>query len=85
MADRLVIFNLMTAPNNCKEATDPALQVVNKVITTHSDIEHPPFILANITATNNIVFTVVSQHMSTTYEAYLAILEEALHEFPIAS
>jgi len=77
--------NQTTAPNNRKDAADRALQVVNKVITTHSDIEHPPFNLANITATNNLVFTVAPQRMSTTYEPYLAILEEALHEFPIAS
>jgi len=65
-ADRLVIFNLTTAPNNRKETADRALQVVNKAITSHSDIEHPPFILANITATNNLIFTVIPQHISTT-------------------
>ena len=84
-ADRLIIFSLATAPNNRKEATDRALQVVNKAITTHADIERPPLILANITATNNLVFTVAPQYLSTIYEPYLAILEEALHEFPITS
>ena len=84
-ADRLIIFSLTTPPNNRKEAADRALQVANKTITTHADIEHPPLILANITATNNLVFTVTPQHLSTSYEPYLAILEEALHEFPIAS
>ena len=84
-ADRLIIFSLTTAPNDRKEAADRALQVVNKVITTHTDIEHPPLILANITATNNLIFTVAPQYLSTTYEPYLGILEEALHEFPIAS
>jgi len=84
MADRLIIFSLTTAPNNRKEAADRALQVANKTITTHAEIEHPPLILANNTATNNLVFTVAPQHLSTSYEPYLAILEEALHEFPIA-
>jgi len=84
-ADRLIIFSLTTAPNDRKEAADRALHVANKTITTHADIEHPPLILANITATNNLVFTVAHQHLSTSYEPYLAILEEALHEFPIAS
>jgi len=83
--DRLIILSLTTAPNDCKEAADRALQVANKTITTHANIEHPPLILANITATNNLVFTVAPQHLSTSYEPYLAILEEALHEFPIAS
>jgi len=85
MADRLIIFSLTTAPNDRKEAADRALQAVNKAITTHADIEHPPLILANITATNNLVFTVAPQFLSTIYEPYLAILEEALHEFPITS
>jgi len=84
-ADWLIFFSLTTAPNNCKEAADRALQVANKTITTHADIEHPPLILANITATNNLIFTVAPQHLSTSYEPYLAILEEALYEFPIAS
>jgi len=83
--DRLIIFSLTTTPNDCKEATDCALQVANKAITTHADIVHPPLILANITATNNLVFTVAPQHLSTTYEPYLGILEDALHEFPIGS
>jgi len=85
MADRLIIFSLTTAPNDRKEAADQALQAVNKVITTHANIEHPPLILANITATNNLIFTVTPQFLSTIYEPYLAILEEALHEFPIIS
>jgi len=84
-ADRLIIFSLTTAPNDRKVAADRALQVVNKVITAHTDIEHPPLILANITATNNHVFTVAPEYLSTSYEPYLGILEEALHEFPIAS
>jgi len=84
-ADWLIIFSLTTAPNDRKEAADRALQAVNKAITTHADIEHPPLILANITATNNLIFTVAPQFLSTIYEPYLAILEEALHEFPITS
>jgi len=84
-ANRLIIFSLTTAPNDRNEAANRALQVVNKVITTHADIEYPPFILANITATNNLVFTVAPQYLSTIYGPYLGILEEALHEFPIAS
>ena len=84
-ADRLIIFSLTTAPNDCKEAADRALQVANKTITTHADIAHPTLILSNITATNNLVFTVAPLHLSTTYEPYLGILEEAFHEFPIAS
>jgi len=83
--DRLIIFSLTIAPNDCKKAVDRALQAVNKAVTTHADIEHPPLILANITATNNHVFTVAPQFLSTIYEPYLAILEEALHEFPITS
>jgi len=83
-ADRLIIFSLTTAPNDRKEAANRALQLVNKAITNHADIEHPPLILANITATNNLVLTVAPQYLSTTYEPYLAILEDALHEFPIA-
>jgi len=85
MADRLIIFSLTTASNDHKEAADRALQAVNKAITTHADIEHPPRILANITASNNLIFTVAPQFLSTIYEPYLAILEEALHEFPITS
>jgi len=85
MADRLIIFSLTTAPNDRKEAADRALQVANKTITTHADIEHLPLILANITATNNLVFMVAPQHPSTSYEPYIAILEEALHESPIDS
>ena len=85
MADRLIIFSLTTAPNDHKEAADRALQAVNKAITTHADIEHPPRILANITASNNLIFTVAPQFLNTIYEPYLAILEEALHEFPITS
>ena len=85
MADRFIIFNLTTAPNDRKEAADRALQAVNRAITTHADIEHPPLILANFTATNNLVFTVVSQLLSTIYEPYLAILEEDLNKFPITS
>jgi len=81
--DRLIIFSLTTAPNDHKEATDWVLQAVNKAITTHADIEHPPLILANITATNNLIFTVAPQFLSTIYEPYLAILEEALHVLPI--
>jgi hypothetical protein len=85
-ADRLVIFNLTAAPNDRKEAADRALQVINSTITNHTDITHPPFILAHITATtNNLVFTVAPQHMGASYEPYLAIFEDALHEFPIAS
>jgi len=84
-ADRLIIFTLTTAPNDRKEAAGRALQAVNKAITTHANIEHPPLILANISATNNLVFTVAPQFLSTIYEPYLAILEEALHEFPITS
>ena len=57
-ADRLIIFSLTTATNDRKEAADRVLQVANKTITTHTDIEHPPLILANITATNNLIFTV---------------------------
>jgi len=57
-ADRLIIFSLTTAPNDHKEAADRALQAVNKAIITHTNIEHPPLILANITATNNLIFTV---------------------------
>jgi hypothetical protein len=41
--------------------------------------------LANVSATNNLVFTVAPQHLSTNYEPYLGILEDALHELPIAS
>lgn len=84
-ADRLVIFNLTTAPNDRKEAADRALQIVNKTITNHSDITHPPFILAHINAMNNLVFTVAPQHLGVSYEPYLAIFEDALHEYPIAS
>jgi len=84
-ADRLVIFNLTTAPNNRKEAADRALQVINKTITNHSDISHPPFIFASISATNNLIFTTAPQHLSINYELYLGIFEDALHEFPIAS
>ena len=84
-ADRLFIFNLTTAPNDRKEAADRALQVINQTITSHSDITHPPFILAHITATNNLVFTVAPQHLGTSYEPYLAIFEDALHEYPITS
>jgi hypothetical protein len=84
-ADRLVIFSLTSAPNDRKKAADTALQVINKTITDHSDITYPPFILANVTATNNLVFTVAPQHLGTDYEPYLAIFEDALHEFPIAS
>jgi len=84
-ADRLIIFSFTIAPNNRKEAANRALQAVNKAITTHTDIEHPPLILANITATNNLIFTVAPQFLSTIYEPYLAILEEALHEFPVTS
>jgi len=84
-ADRLIIFSLTTEPNDRKEAADRALQVANKTSTTHADIEHPPLILATITTTNNLVFTVAPQHLSTSYKPYLANLEEALHEFPIAS
>jgi len=62
-ADRLTIFSIPTAANDRKEAADRALQVANKTITTHADIEHPPLILANITATNNLVFTVAHQHL----------------------
>jgi len=85
MADWLIIFSLTTAPNDRKEAADQALQAVNKAITTHADIEHPPLILVNITATNNLIFTVAPEFLSTIYKPYLAILEEALHEFPIIS
>jgi len=85
MTDRLIIFSLTTAPNDRKEAADHALQVANKIITTHTDIDHPPLILANITAINNFIFTVAPQHLSTTYKTYLGILEDALHEFHIAS
>jgi hypothetical protein len=84
-ADRLVIFNLTSAPNDRKEAADRALQLINKTITNHSDISYPPFILANITATNNLIFTVAPQHLGISYEPYLGIFEDALHEFPIAS
>jgi len=56
--DRLIIFSLTTTPNNRKEAANRALQVANKAITTYADIVHPPLILANTTATNNLVFTV---------------------------
>jgi len=63
-ADRLIIFSLPNAPNDRKEAADRALQVVNKAITTHADIEYPPLILANITASNNLVFTVAYQYLS---------------------
>jgi hypothetical protein len=44
-ADRLVIFNLTMAPNDCEEAADRTLQLVNKTITSHNDITHLPFIL----------------------------------------
>jgi len=84
-ADRLVIFGLTTAPNDRKEAADRALQVINKTITDHTDISHPPFILAHITATNNLTFTTAPQHLGISYEPYLAIFENALHEFPITS
>jgi len=84
-ADRLVIFNLTTAPNDRKEAADCALQVINQTITTHSDITHPPFILAHVTATNNLVLTVTPQHLGVSYEPYLSIFEDELHEFPITS
>jgi hypothetical protein len=83
--ERLVIFNLTTAPNDRKEAADRALQIVNKTINNHADITHPPFILANVSASNNLVFTVAPQHLSINYEPYLGILEDALHEYPIAS
>ena len=85
MADRLIILSLTTAPNDRKEAADRTLQVANKTITTHADINHPPLILAKIPATNNLIFTVAPQHLSTTYEPYLGILVDALHEFPITS
>ena len=62
-ADRLVIFGLTSAPNDQKEAADHALQVINKTITNHADIPHPPFILAHITATNNLTFTTAPQHL----------------------
>jgi hypothetical protein len=84
-ADRQVIFNLTTAPNNRKEAADRALQVINKTITSHTDIMHPPFILATVSATNNLVFTTAPQQLSVNYEPYLRIFEDALHEFPITS
>jgi len=84
-ADRLVIFNLSTAPNDRKEAADRALQVINKTITNHPDVSHPPFILANISATNKLVFTTAPQHLNVNYEPYLAIFEDALHEFPVVS
>ena len=84
-ADRLVIFGLTTAPNDRKEAADHALQVINKTITNHTDIPHPPFILVHITATNNLTFTTVPQHLGVSYEPYLAIFENALHDFPITS
>jgi hypothetical protein len=85
IADRMVIFSLTTAPNNRKEAADRALQVINKTITNHTDILDPPFILANISATNNLVFTTAPQQLSINYEPYLKIFEDALHEFPITS
>jgi hypothetical protein len=84
-ADRLVIFNFLAAPNDRKEAADRALQLINKTITNHSDISYPHFILANITATNNLIFTVAPQHLGISYEPYLGIFEDALHEFPISS
>jgi hypothetical protein len=85
-ADRLLIFSLTSAPNDRKEAADRALQLINNTITTHNDITHPPFILANITNSNNLVFTVAHQHLGKNYEPYLGIFEDALvHEFPIAS
>jgi hypothetical protein len=85
IADRLIVFNLTTAPNNRKEAADRALQMINKTITHHVDISHPPFILANISATNNLVFTTAPQQLSVNYEPYLKIFEDTLHEFPITS
>ena len=83
--DRLRIFSRKTAPNDRYEAANRAPHAVNKAITTHADIEHPPLNLANITATNNLVFMVAPQLLSTIYEPYLAILKEALNEFPITS
>jgi len=85
MASRLVIFALTSTPNDQKEAADRALQAINKTITNHTDIPHPPLILAHITATNNLTFTTAPQHLGISYEPYLTILEEALHDFPIAS
>jgi hypothetical protein len=84
-ADRQIIFSLSSAPNDRKEAADRALQLINNTITNHNDITHPPFILANITNSNNLVFTVAHQHLGKNYEPYLAIFEDALHEFPIVS
>jgi len=84
-ADRLVIFGLMSAPNDRMEAADHALQVTNKTITNHANISHPPFILAHITATNNLTFTTAPQHLGISYKPYCAIFEDALHNFPITS
>jgi len=66
-------------------AANLALQVANKTISNHADITHPPFILANITVTNNLIFMVAPQHLGTSYAPYLAIIEDALHEYPIPS
>jgi len=68
-----------------KEATDHALQAINRTITNHTDISHPPFILAHITATNNLTFTTVPQHLGVSYAPYLTIFEDALYDFPITS
>jgi hypothetical protein len=84
-ADRLVIFSLTSAPNNRKEAADRALQLINNTITTHNDITHPPFILAKITNSNNLIFTVAHQYLGQNYEPYLGIFEDALEEFPITA
>jgi len=85
MADRLIIVGLTSTPNDRKEAADRALQAINKTITNHADISHPPFILPHITATNNLTVTTAPQHLGISYKPYLAIFEDALHDFPITS
>jgi hypothetical protein len=81
IAERMLIFQLSRPPtvDAATAATNP-LRTINKAITEHPDVAHPPCLTASITASNTLVVVVSDRHRATEYTPYLGILQEALRK-----
>jgi hypothetical protein len=55
-------------------AATTALRSINKAITEHPDVAHPPCLTASITASNTLVVVVSDRHHAAEYTPYLGIL-----------
>jgi hypothetical protein len=63
IAERKLIFQLSRPPTvDAVTAATTALRTINKAITKHPDVAHPPCLTASITASNTLVVVGSDRH-----------------------